>query len=210
MKYLKKWKFWLNEEAAEDENPEEDTPTDDAGGDDTSSDSAEGGVEGENIQDDDGEIYTENPEYRVDLILTEIIKKIKYWFKYGEFKRKKYFLEDIDRNLSLGENNVRANIQFSSDKDKRFYNLQIMIRVTDAINDILDTMYVELKMYDKEDAKLKATWMNNIKISNFIEDYLFKKIKKLKDRQDDYEEPENQKDIDNITDNTNDLKDNVF
>jgi hypothetical protein len=194
------------EETTEEVPPPPDEPTDDMGGDiPTDEAPPEDGTEEE---EDETSIYRENPEYRIDLILSEIAKKIKYWFKHGKIK-KYYKLEDISKNQSLGENNIRMYIQFSNESTE-FYSMQFMIRVTDAREEIIDKIFLEIKKYNYEKTSLDTVWMNNIKMKNVREKYILKKIKQMKNREDLLDPPKSKKQADDVSNDIDDFKDMFF
>ena len=179
------------------------------GGDMGDSPADTGGVGGDSAasadEEEKKEDYLENVDYRINLVFNEIKKKIEFWFEKGDIS-KKYKLTNIDIDNYSSGLNTRMVIEFNS--NICYFNIQLMIRIQDAKDEKIRNLYMEIKQYDK-DKNLISTQLKNIKIKNITEDFVLNKLNDMQDSLDVYKDTDREA-VEQITDKSKDLKDNIF
>jgi hypothetical protein len=147
-----------------------------------------------------------------DLTLKEIIKKINYWFKSGEFSDTDYTLSDIDQRTSFGGavNSISVEIVDASHLWKMNFSID---RVSAIKEKGIKYLTLELKGYNSEADLLVTNLEYKISVDEINAEYFKKLLSDSKKQIEKYDASKADVYVDGDTENKEskgDLKDNLF
>jgi hypothetical protein len=117
------------------------------------------------------EDFTENPEAKIDMLLTDLKRQIQYWFEFGSFKNEKWKFIDMEPNKSLGLHHsfVFNFEETNGDNAKYMWTVFIMVNLEDALTEKIEKFYLQIKKLDWKQSKLLNQWAGTITVSDFKE-----------------------------------------
>jgi hypothetical protein len=130
------------------------------------------------------EAYIQSPVYRVNLLIDEIVNKVKIWFETGSFS-KSCNLYDLKKSSMTESTEKNVIVDFGNDDNN--YQLIITLKLEDATSKDptkrkeIENCNIKIKKYDinSPDNILLPPLSSDIKIKDLNEDFILQKIADL-------------------------------